>query len=181
MEGHDEWQLCWEDKVNEWGNHECYNGTDSLYSDEEKMQLAHIGAMVAQYECFRDGLMEACFGNDQEVLEKCVADSSTGDKLDDAFETCFEDAQTVASRSLPKKVSFRSRNDDQCYNYQDTMDFMNSYYADDMCVLDHMGWFLNNGTVGWNITAWVDDINGLPVETAEVNFYHISNSEYLYL
>jgi len=169
MEGHDEWQLCWEDKVTDWGNDECYNGTNSLYSEDEKMKLVHIGSMVAQYECFRDGLMEACFGNDQDVLEQCVAGSGTGEKIEDAFESCFNDDQTEVSRSLAKKLSFQSRNDNetQCYDYNTTMDWMNSYYADDMCVLDHMGWLLNNGTTGWNLTTWIDDINDLPVETAK--------------
>ena len=174
MAGQDEWQLCWQDKVKEWGQDACYNGPTSLYSDEEKEILAHIGGMVAQYDCFKDGLMEACSGNDEDVLHQCVEDSNTGDKLEDAFESCFANTHDHGSeRSIMKKMSPKlgSRNDNethQCYGYNETMDWINEYYADDMCVLDHMGWFLSNGTVGWNMTMFIKDINGLPADTAEV-------------
>jgi len=173
MEGKDEWELCWQDHANAWSQDPCFNGTDSLYSEEEKEIVAQIAVMIAQYDCFKYGLVEACSGNDMDVLEQCVTEptgelSSTGEKLEDAFEFCFEGNHTEpATRSLAKKLLSREMdNDTQCYNYNDTMGGISSYYQDDSCVLGHMGWFMNNGTMAFNFTAFADDINGLPEATS---------------
>ena len=181
MEGKDEWELCWQDHANEWSQDPCFNGTESLYSDEEKAIVGQIGVMIAQYECFRHGLMEACSGDDMDVLEQCVTEptgelSATGEKIEDAFESCFAGNQTDETpRSLAKKLVSREMDDDEvCYNYNDTMAFISSYYGDDSCVLGHMGWFLTNGTIGFNLTAFTDDINGLPQATAEVTIIQVT-------
>ena len=178
MEGHDEWELCWQDQANEWSTDPCFNGTESMYSEEEKAVVAEIAVMIAQYECFYHGLNEACSGDDMDVLEQCVTEptgelSSTGEKIEDAFKSCFASNNTEpATRSLAKKLLNREMNNDtQCYNYNDTMEWISSYYQDDSCVLSHMGWFMNNGSMGFNMTAFEDDINGLPEETAMVSIF----------
>ena len=155
-----------------WGNSTCFNGTDSLYTEEERPIIALIGTMVAQYECFRDGLMDACFGDENDVLDQCVANSTTGDKIEDAFDTCFEETQNGSERSLAKHLearSFDNTETTECYDYNTTMNWIYHHYEGDMCVLNDMGWFLNNGTTGFNLTQFSDDINGLPAATAQVS------------
>jgi len=168
MAGKDEWELCWQDRSNAWSMHPCFNGTDSLYTDEEKEIIAQVAVMIAQYECFRDGLIEVCSGDDENVFEQCVSPSRTADKIEDAFESCFAENNTeTATRSLAKELLNRELDGDmQCYNYNDTMAWLSEYYEDDSCVMGHMGWFLTNGTIGFNFTAFADDINGLPEATA---------------
>ena len=170
MEGRDEWTICWENRANDWSQDPCFNGTGSLYSEEEKAIVAQVAVMIAQYECFRDGLIEVCSDDDEGVLEQCVSPSATGDKLEDAFESCFEGNQTETTmRSLAKELLNREYdNNTTCYNYNDTMAWLSDNYKDDSCVLGNMGWFLNNGTIGFNFTAFSDDINGLPEATAQV-------------
>jgi hypothetical protein len=170
MEGDDEFELCVNDMVQMFGSDPCYNGTDSLYSDEDKAILAQIGQMVAEYECFKAGLTEACSGNDVDVLEQCVADSETGQELEAAFEFCFDNTntRTEVNRIMTKPMSIQSRNENetQCYDYNTTMSWIADAYGDDYCVLNYLGWFLTNGTIGWNETEVIDDIYGLPTETA---------------
>ena len=124
MEGQDEFELCVHDMVGEWASDPCYNGTDSLYSEEEKDTLAKVGYMVAQYECFKMGLTEACSGDDDSVLEQCVGNSETGDELEEAFEVCFENTQstTEMSRMLSKPMSIKKRASIECFDFNTTMD-----------------------------------------------------------
>ena len=61
MAGKDEWELCWQDRSNAWSMHPCFNGTDSLYTDEEKEIIAQVAVMIAQYECFKHYFHETCY------------------------------------------------------------------------------------------------------------------------
>ena len=175
MEGHDEFELCVHGMLGDWASDPCYNGTGSLYSEDEKDTLAKVGYMVAKFECFEMGLIEACSGDDDGVLEQCVANSETGDELEEAFEFCFADTQsrTEMSRMLSKPMSIQKRNDDelQCFDFNTTMGFVQEYYADDYCVLDQLGWFMTDGTIAFNVTEFLDDIAGLPEDTANVNSF----------
>jgi hypothetical protein len=175
MEGQDEYELCVHDMVEMFASDPCYNGTNSLYSEDEKDTLEKVAYMVAQYECFKYGLMEACSGDDEDVLEQCVGNSETGEELEAAFEFCFAntDNGTEMSRMLSKPMSIKKRNDEemQCFDYNTTLGFVQEYYADDYCVLDQLGWLMTDGTIGFNVTEFLDDISGLPTETANVNSF----------
>ena len=130
-----------------------------------------------------------------DVLEQCVEGSETGAELEAAFETCFVNEGTatdISTRLLARPMYIQSRQDNdteecwnteeyngnntaQCLDYNDTIDELYKAYAEDFCVLNELGWFLTNGTMGWNAAEFFDDIAGLPNATAEVNslFYVI--------
>ena len=63
--------------------------------------------------------------------------------------------------------SLTARNDEMCYNFNDTMSWLYSTYGYDMCILGHMGWFNDDGTYNWD--QWIADIASLPEEVAGVN------------
>lgn len=165
LEGKDAWEQCVMDKLYEGGQDPCYNGSVSLYSDEERKMLADIGTMIAQYECFQDGLMESCSEVEDEIFRQCVANSDTGEKIENAFDTCFGETE----RSLGGYLEVHSRydNGEQCYDYNTTVAWLYDHYQDDICVLTEMGWFLTNGTTGFEISQIEEDINGLPSDVSQ--------------
>ena len=85
----------------------------------------------------------------------CLAGSQTGDKVAAAMAACanFD--------------SMATREDEMCYSYNDTMAWLYTTYGYDMCILDNMGWFNENGT-GYNWDQWIEDIANLPEEVAGV-------------
>merc|ERR1712223_2342876 len=66
----------------------------------------------------------------------CTAETSVGDKLEEAFNICF--GHHAALRKEVKRMQFM-RNEDQCYSYQDIMAWVEEEYADQM-----IGWMNNN-------------------------------------
>jgi hypothetical protein len=67
----------------------------------------------------------------------CTAGTSVGENLAIAFSTCFGDTATM--RKVVKKIQL-SRDDEQCYSYDEIMEWVEDEYADDACVLQTLGW-----------------------------------------
>merc|ERR1712001_448299 len=67
----------------------------------------------------------------------CTAGTSVGENLAIAFSTCFGDTATM--RKVVKKIQL-SRDDEQCYSYDEIMEWVEEEYADDACVLQTLGW-----------------------------------------
>ena len=58
----DQWTECVDYLISEGTqDHKCWNGAESLYTDEEREELVQIGTMIAEYECFRHFFHETCF------------------------------------------------------------------------------------------------------------------------
>merc|ERR1739844_609095 len=69
----------------------------------------------------------------------CTAGTSVGENLAIAFSTCFEDNSIATMRKVVKKIQL-SRDDEQCYSYDEIMEWVEEEYADDACVLQTLGW-----------------------------------------
>ena len=87
----------------------------------------------------------------------CIAGSETGDKVANAMQICSDYFN-----------SLESRNDEMCYNFNDTMTWLWNYYGYDMCVLGTMGWINEDGS-GYNWDQWMTDIANLPEEVSGVS------------
>merc|ERR1712013_243389 len=59
---------------------------------------------------------------------ECTAGTNIGDKLANAFSSCFGSPS----------------NDEQCYSYDEIMQWVEEEYADDACVLQSIGWMGND-------------------------------------
>ena len=57
----EEWEGCVQYLLDCGSQNPCWNGTQSLYSEEEKEELGAVFTMIAEYECFRYGFNETCF------------------------------------------------------------------------------------------------------------------------
>jgi len=68
----------------------------------------------------------------------CTAGTNLGDNLATAFTTC-----AATMRKIVKKMQL-SRNDEQCYSYDEIMAWVETEYADDACVLQTIGWMNEN-------------------------------------
>merc|ERR1712076_124831 len=68
----------------------------------------------------------------------CTAGTSLGDNLATAFTTC-----APASMRIEEKLQL-SRQDKVCYSYEDIMKWVQTRYADNICVLKSIGWLNDN-------------------------------------
>merc|ERR1712088_35741 len=75
-----------------------------------------------------------------EALE-CTAGTNIGDKLANAFSSCF--GSMAGMRKEVKRIQL-ARNDEQCYSYDEIMQWVEEEYADDACVLQSIGWMGND-------------------------------------
>ena len=57
----EDWDQCVASILDAGSQHKCWDGEDSLYSDEEREELAQVFTMIAQYECFRHYFHETCY------------------------------------------------------------------------------------------------------------------------
>merc|ERR1711878_146348 len=64
--------------------------------------------------------------------------TSLGDNLATAFTTC-----APASMGIEEKLQL-SRQDKVCYSYEDIMKWVQTRYADNICVLKSIGWLNDN-------------------------------------
>ena len=87
---------------------------------------------------------------------ECVANSRTGAKLADAMYHCNHGNATEMRDDF-----------ETCYDFNTTIEYLHSVYADDYCVLSHMGWINENGT-GYDWDMWMHDIDGLPELVTQV-------------
>jgi len=99
---------------------------------------------------------------------ECTAGTNLGDNLAAAFGSCFGDAATM--RKVVKKMQL-ARNDEQCYSYDEIMQWVQEEYADDACVLQSIGWM--NDNFDFNEDAIMSDVSSLdPVVTAPLMAGH---------
>ena len=61
MEKEGEWNECVAWLIDMGTQDPCWEGPDSLYSDENREELGQVGTMIAQYECFRHLFHKTCF------------------------------------------------------------------------------------------------------------------------
>merc|ERR1712233_30610 len=93
----------------------------------------------------------------------CTAGTNLGDNLAAAFGTCFGDNSIATMRKVVKKMQL-SRNDEQCYSYEEIMAWVAEEYADDACVLQSIGWM--DEDFEFNEDAIMSDVSSLdPVVT----------------
>ena len=92
-------------------------------------------------------------------LMECVANSATGAKLADAMYQCNHGN---ATGDIGMRDDFET-----CYDFNTTVAYLHSVYADDYCILSNMGWINGNGT-GYDWDMWINDINGLPELVTQV-------------
>merc|ERR1712222_299664 len=98
----------------------------------------------------------------------CTAGTNLGDNLAAAFGSCFGDTATM--RKVVKKMQL-ARNDEQCYSYDEIMQWVQEEYADDACVLQSIGWM--NDNFDFNEDAIMSDVSSLnPVVTAPLMAGH---------
>merc|ERR1712112_216919 len=92
----------------------------------------------------------------------CTAGTSLGENLGTAFATCFGDNSIATGRKVVKKMQMR--NDEQCYSFEEIMEWVENNYADDACVLMTLGWM--NENFDFNEDAIMSDVASLdPVVT----------------
>merc|ERR1712111_257784 len=72
---------------------------------------------------------------------ECTAGTNIGDKLANAFSSCF--GSMAGMRKEVKRIQL-ARNDEQCYSYDEIMQWVEEEYADDACVLQSIGWMGND-------------------------------------
>merc|ERR1712211_93456 len=72
---------------------------------------------------------------------ECTAGTNIGDKLANAFSSCF--GSMAGMRREVKRIQL-ARNDEQCYSYDEIMQWVEEEYADDACVLQSIGWMGND-------------------------------------
>merc|ERR1712141_126756 len=72
---------------------------------------------------------------------ECTAGTNIGDKLANAFSSCF--GSMAGMRKDVKRIQL-ARNDEQCYSYDEIMEWVEEEYADDACVLQTIGWMDEN-------------------------------------
>merc|ERR1712088_661762 len=89
----------------------------------------------------------------------CTAGTNLGANLATAFTTC-----AATMRKVVKKMQL-SRNDEQCYSYEDIMNWVQAEYADDACVLQTIGWMNENYEANEDVIT-SDVISLDPVVTA---------------
>merc|ERR1712037_723468 len=99
---------------------------------------------------------------------ECTAGTSVGENLAIAFSTCFGDTATM--RKVVKKIQL-SRDDEQCYSYDEIMEWVEEEYADDACVLQTIGWM--NENFDFNEEVIEADVTSLnPVVSAPLFEHH---------
>merc|ERR1712210_86486 len=69
----------------------------------------------------------------------CTAGTSVGENLATAFDTCFGDNSIATMRKVVKKMQMM-RNAEECYSYDEIMEWVMEEYKDDACVLMTIGW-----------------------------------------
>merc|ERR1712020_789597 len=95
---------------------------------------------------------------DLEATLACTAGTRVGDVLMGALDTCF--AARSSSRKKPFSTMMKNRNDGECYEFDDIMDWVMEEYGDDACVLQAIGWMDEDyDLMEDNITS---DIESLP-------------------
>ena len=99
-----------------------------------------------------------------EATLACTEGTNVGDALMGALETCFGDRSS--SRKKPFSTMMKNRKDDECYAFDDIMDWVMQEYGDDACVLQAIGWMDEDyALMEDNITS---DIESLPEEDQKV-------------
>merc|ERR1711990_856218 len=100
----------------------------------------------------------------------CTAGTNLGDNLAAAFGTCFGDNSIATMRKVVKKMQL-SRNDEQCYSYEEIMAWVEEEYADDACVMQSIGWM--NSSYETNDDLVLSDLASLdPVVTTPLYASH---------
>merc|ERR1712203_990321 len=99
----------------------------------------------------------------------CTAGTSLGENLATAFSTCFGDDSIATMRKVVKKMQLR--NAEECYSYEEIMEWVMEEYADDACVLQTIGWM--NENFDFNAETIESDVTSLdPVVTAPLFEHH---------
>merc|ERR1712112_662275 len=102
----------------------------------------------------------------------CTAGTSLGENLATAFSTCFGDNSIATMSKVVKKMKMRKRSaDEQCYSFDQNMEWVKDEYADDACVLMTLGWM--NENFDFNEDAIMADVASLdPVVTGPLSEGH---------
>merc|ERR1712088_216623 len=83
--------------------------------------------------------------DDEENIEAtlaCTEGTDVGEALKGALQTCF--GERSSSRKKPFSAMMKNRKDDECYAFEDIMDWVMQEYGDDACVLQEIGWMDEN-------------------------------------
>ena len=104
---------------------------------------------------------------DLEATLACTAGTDVGDALMGALDTCFEDRSS--GRKKPFSTMMKNRDDGECYEFGDIMEWVMEEYGDDACVLQEIGWMDEDyALMEDNIKA---DIMELPEDVQAVSGY----------
>jgi len=91
-----------------------------------------------------------------QLLAQCVAGTNLEVKLGAAFQDCEIDPPST------RRVNLFGDRDDACPTFQEIMDYLGQHYAEDMCVVGHLGWM--DDSQNWDMDAIASDVAELPTE-----------------
>ena len=114
-----------------------------------------------------------CF-SDAEVTLACTAGTALGEKMLAAFDTCLNQEQPAGRKGRKGKGKGKGKGGKgKCPTVDQITEKLGMELADDLCILEHMGWVDQDGNN--DEAAMTADLASLPTEvTAEISEENIN-------